>query len=274
VHPPRSIQVPATVTRTNLFHEIGREPDRRKDRNAADSLRAVWRAAGTTAGLTVLAVGALAAPADPHPGHGPPQIAVADHKFTPATLQVYERDSVLFVWPGPDTDHSATADDGSFDSDSGKSPGLVLHKINDYYAVEFSKAGTYSFHCKVHPDMTGTITVKTVPNDVPLAGPPTFSRLTAKPARLCTTRSRHCAHPGTTLRFTLSEPGDVRALITRRGSHRVAREIDFSAPPGPGRRRISFGSLAPGRYRITLVAIDAATGTSGPRRHVDVRVRR
>jgi plastocyanin len=202
------------------------------------------------------------------------QIAVADHKFTPSTMQVYERDSLLFVWPGPDTNHSATADDGSFDSDPGKAPELVLHKVNDYYAVQFSKAGTYAFHCKVHPDMTGTITVKPVPNDVPLAGPPTFTKLTATPRRLCTSRSRRCAHPGTTLRFTLSQPGDVRALITRRGKRRVVREVDFSAPPGSGRRHISFGALAPGRYRITLVGIDAATGASGPRRHVDVTVQR
>jgi hypothetical protein len=65
--------------------------------------------------------------------------------------------------PGPDTNHSATADDGSFDSDAGKAPGLNLHKINDYYAVQLPKAGVYTYHRKVHADMTGTITVQALP---------------------------------------------------------------------------------------------------------------
>jgi hypothetical protein len=72
----------------------------------------------------------------------------------------------------------------------------------------------------------------------------------------------------------ISGPADMRALIVRRRHARVVREVDFSAPPGPSRRRISFGSLAPGRYRIKLLAIDAATGAAGPSRHVDVTVRR
>jgi hypothetical protein len=181
-------------------------------------------------------------------------------------------DIVLFVWPGPDTNHSATADDGSFDTDSGKAPGLVLHKINDSYGVSFPKEGVYSYHCKVHPDMTGTITVQSVATQT--TGPPAVVKLSASPRRLCDRRSRHCTHPGTALSFSLSGPGDVRALITRRGHSKVVREVDFSAPPGPGRHRISFGALAPGRYRVTVVAVDAATGTAGARRHVDVEVRR
>jgi plastocyanin len=238
----------------------------------AGTLRCVGRRGGIPAIVSVLAAGVLAAPADPHPGHATPQVAIANHAFTPAALTVSAGDIVLFTWPGPDTTHSATADDGSFDTDSGKAPALVVHKIDDAYGVSFPKAGVYGFHCKVHPDMTGTITVQAVATQP--TGPPNVTKLSASPTRLCDRRSHRCSHPGTRLSFSLSGPGDVRALITRRGHPRVVREVDFSAPPGPSRRHISFGALAPGRYRIALVAIDAATGTAGARRHIDVAVRR
>jgi plastocyanin len=47
--------------------------------------------------------------------------------------------------------HTFTADDGSFDS--GNIGG------GDTFEMTFTEAGTFAFHCNVHPAMTGTITV-------------------------------------------------------------------------------------------------------------------
>lgn len=47
--------------------------------------------------------------------------------------------------------HTLTADDGSFDS--GRIDGGSTGEVT------FTAAGTFTFHCEVHPSMSGTITV-------------------------------------------------------------------------------------------------------------------
>jgi hypothetical protein len=189
---------------------------------------------------------------------------------------------VLWTWNGPDTNHSVTADGGSaeqFDSDAGKSPDQVGHPVNDGFAYQFNHAGTFAFHCKVHSFMHGTVTVNASPAPVdPNAGPPKLTKLRATPSRLCDRRSRHCRHDGTLLSFTVSEPADLNATIHPlkggAASARVLKEVDFGAPPGTSRRRIPFGRLKPGRYRIQLVAVDRASGQASPAAGVNVEVRR
>jgi plastocyanin len=48
--------------------------------------------------------------------------------------------------------HTLTADQGAFDSNN-LSPGNA-------FSFTFSQAGTYTYHCKIHPSMMGTILVK------------------------------------------------------------------------------------------------------------------
>jgi plastocyanin len=75
---------------------------------------------------------------------------IADFAFSPATITVTAGESVTWHNDGP-SQHSATADDQSFDTG-------VLGKGADG-SHTFHQAGTFSYFCKVHPNMKGTVKV-------------------------------------------------------------------------------------------------------------------
>lgn len=184
---------------------------------------------------------------------------IANQAFAPADVQIYQSDSIVFTWKGPDTNHSATGED--FDTDAGKAPAQVLHAPGDTYAVTFSKIGTFTYHCKVHPSMTGKVTVQPIPGaPVPVA--PKLTRMSVKPR----TFSRR-----TTVRFTLDSPASVRAILRRRS--RTLKEIDFLAHPGENKKPLDFGKrLKPGGAVLRLVAIDQSSGLQSKTASVNVRV--
>jgi len=77
-------------------------------------------------------------------------VAIKDFAFGPATIAAKVGQTVTFT-NGDAVPHTATLDDKSCTTPniaSGASDGLM-----------FTAAGTYPFHCSVHPKMTGTITV-------------------------------------------------------------------------------------------------------------------
>ena len=53
---------------------------------------------------------------------------------------------------GDDTEHTFTADDGAFDTDLGGGEEKTVTAPDE--------AGDYAFHCTIHPNMTGTLTVE------------------------------------------------------------------------------------------------------------------
>lgn len=90
--------------------------------------------------------GGAAAPAPPSAGA---TLEIADFAFSApasapgATVTVSNRD---------DFPHTASADDGSFDS------GTVNAGAAGTFAAP-SAPGAYPFHCEIHPQMNGTLTV-------------------------------------------------------------------------------------------------------------------
>jgi plastocyanin len=70
--------------------------------------------------------------------------------FSPPRITVAVGDTV--TWSNSDAQsHTATADDGSFDT--GTIPG------GRSGSATFSAAGTFAYHCKIHPSMTATVVV-------------------------------------------------------------------------------------------------------------------
>jgi len=78
-------------------------------------------------------------------------IIIENMAYAPTTITVKVGD--LVTWTNKDSvSHSATADDGSFDT------GILAQGQSG--TASFSKAGTYTYHCKVHPNMKATIIVE------------------------------------------------------------------------------------------------------------------
>jgi plastocyanin len=89
----------------------------------------------------------------PNPGPFTGTITIGDDFFSPSSVTINAGDSVTWVWKGSH-DHSVTSDPGnpvSFDS------GI---KTSGKFGFRFTSANTTHYHCEVHSNMKGTITVK------------------------------------------------------------------------------------------------------------------
>ena len=82
-------------------------------------------------------------------------VTIADFHFDPATITINQGDTVTWNNNGP-TAHSATANDGSFDT------GIL--KKGQSGSHTFNQAGTFSYFCKPHPFMKASIVVQAASN--------------------------------------------------------------------------------------------------------------
>ena len=78
-------------------------------------------------------------------------VSIINMSFSPATLTVSVGTTV--TWTNNDNmTHTVTSDATGFDS------GDIT--MGSKYSRVFSVAGTYTYHCTIHPTMKGTIVVK------------------------------------------------------------------------------------------------------------------
>jgi plastocyanin len=78
------------------------------------------------------------------------RVNMGDFFFSPATVSIAVGDTVTWRNIGHEP-HTATADDGSFDT------GVVV--AGQRSSRIFSKAGTFTYVCTIHPNMKGTVRV-------------------------------------------------------------------------------------------------------------------
>jgi plastocyanin len=84
------------------------------------------------------------------PAGGATAVSVKDFAFNPATASVPTGSKV--TWTNNDTTaHTVTFDDGSADSGNVASAATFDHT--------FTTAGTFAYHCTIHSQMKGTVTV-------------------------------------------------------------------------------------------------------------------
>jgi plastocyanin len=214
---------------------------------------------------------ALVTPASAHPGHGATPVNIGTFAFSPDTVNVTAGDVVFWTWKGPDTNHSVTGSGPggkTFDSDPTHGPGQVpAHPIGDGFGEQFTQPGTYTYVCKNHDFMHGTVVVAadtTGGRPVVDSVSPQLLGVRLTPMRMCPKRSARCAKPGARLRFTLSENADLEGRLyrLRRGHRSYVRFYGFSGRPGSSDVRFSAAGLKPGTYQLSLVAFDDADNES------------
>jgi plastocyanin len=89
-----------------------------------------------------------------HPAAPPvATVTLQNTAYNPAALSVHVGDAVTWVWADGNVPHNidGASDLSSFDSGAPTTTGSWTYRFN--------KAGTYTYHCDVHPGMIGTVTV-------------------------------------------------------------------------------------------------------------------
>ena len=85
------------------------------------------------------------------PGASGAQVVMKDLAFDPETVTIKAGESV--TWTNEDSaSHTVVGDNGEFESDS--------LATGDTFSFTFDKAGTYAYHCSIHPSMKATVTVE------------------------------------------------------------------------------------------------------------------
>ena len=83
---------------------------------------------------------------------GPVAVTISNFSFNPAGATVSKGSTV--GWSNKDSvGHTVTFDDSSITSSGTLQPGAGA------FSVTFSTAGTFAYHCSIHPSMKGIVTV-------------------------------------------------------------------------------------------------------------------
>ena len=104
--------------------------------------------------------GTTGSPSGGSSGPGVNAVFIQGMAYNPATITVSANTTI--TWTNKDAvGHTVTSDSGLFDS------GTI--GTNGTYSYTFASAGTFTYHCKVHPTMTASVivTASTTPGTTP-----------------------------------------------------------------------------------------------------------
>jgi plastocyanin len=91
------------------------------------------------------------------------EVVLASNAFTPEDVTIKMGGTVTWRHNDGDNRHTVTSDDAAWDSHpSCASPVTPLSDCmdnGDTFDQTFPTIGTFSYHCKIHPDMTGVVNV-------------------------------------------------------------------------------------------------------------------
>ena len=90
------------------------------------------------------------------PAAGPNTVTIKGFAFNPSTLTVPVGTKVTFVMEDSGVQHNVTST-GSGATSFANSPNLSKGQS---YSVTYTKAGTYTYKCSIHPSMLGKVIVQ------------------------------------------------------------------------------------------------------------------
>ena len=117
--------------------------------------RQKWAGIALGCALTIVAgvfAGSPAKEAPPKPGNDPVQVKIDNFTFAPTPLTVAAGTTVQWL-NRDDIPHTVVSDDKT----TFKSKAL---DTDENYSYTFTKAGTYTYFCSIHPKMTGKVVVQ------------------------------------------------------------------------------------------------------------------
>lgn len=206
------------------------------------------------------------------------RVAISDYSWSQRDISLDLGERVTWYWTGPDTAHSVTGDADSDASglDSDSQTASPRHPVGDSFSLTFSSPGIYSFHCKLHSFVRGTVTVSGSPGDPDTEAdpiPPNNVDTTAPVVNsLSVTAPTFAARRGTELFFALDERSSIDAEIWRLKNGRPKVFAGWRIWPEAfiGFNWLEFGTQSrnfkakPGRYRAFVYATDEWNNESRP----------
>ena len=185
-----------------------------------------------TALALLLPAAALLGPVAPAAA-GTTTISVTDFQFSRTSVQVAMGGTVSWQFHA---EHTTTSDQRFWDSG---------HRSSGAYTVTFPDAGTYRYHCSMHPEMTGAV-------KVPL-------------------RVRGSAATGWTLRWSVrsSTPANRRYDVQYR---RAGTSRWTALRTGTASRSARFNPARSATYQLRVCTHNGSVGASGWTPVVSVRI--
>lgn len=201
------------------------------------------------------------------------RISISDYRWSDADVKIDLGEHVTWYWTGPDLMHSVTGQPPNATQWDSDPKTLPHHKIGDDYQISFDKPGVYSFQCKIHSLVRGTVTVSNTPGN-PEAEPDPVPKSnvdrTAPKLRQVRLPYRF-GKRGVPMPYTLNEAGRLSVdyyRYNRKGKPRFAGWATYNGHVGNNTARI--GARRPhfkpksGRYLVELRVTDEASNTSPP----------
>jgi plastocyanin len=211
------------------------------------------------------------------------RVAIGDYRWSLPQIHLDRGEHVTWYWVGPDTMHSVTGtspDAAGLDSDPNES--TPSHSLGDSFQLGFDRPGTYTFQCRLHSSVRGTVLVSSQPDDpnteVDPVPRPNFD---LRPPHMNEVRlqDRAFGRRGTTLRLGIDERSKIDADYYRL---RHGRRAGFAGwrtwRAHVGYNEYSFAARGkrfaakPGRYVAIIRATDTSQNT-GARKLRRFRIR-